>query len=86
MDITKEKSRNSSEDYFKINSTDNILTLVEEHSQALANHKSSPYYKQFNDKIDFWESNIASITETIELLLQVQGKWFYMESIFKGQP
>lgn len=32
MDITKEKSRNSSEDYFKINSTDNILTLVEEHS------------------------------------------------------
>lgn len=86
MDITKEKSKNTPDDFYKINSTENILTLVEEHSQQLASHKSSPYYKQFNDKIDFWENNIANITETIELLLQVQGKWAYLESIFKGQP
>lgn len=71
MDITRERSKNSAEDFYKINSTENILTLVEEHSQALAAHKSSPYYKQFNEKIDFWENNIANITETIELLLQV---------------
>jgi quinol monooxygenase YgiN len=51
------------------------LTLVEEHSQQLASHKSSPYYKQFSDKIDFWENNMANITETIELLAAVQGKW-----------
>jgi dynein heavy chain len=86
MDITKERSRNSSDDFYKIQSTDTILTLVEEHSQQLAAHKSSPYYKQFNEKIDFWENNISLITETIELLLQVQGKWLYLESIFKGQP
>lgn len=84
MDITRERSRNSSEDFYKINSTENILTLVEEHSQQLASHKSSPYYKQFNEKIDFWENNISLITETIELLLGVQGKWSYLESIFKG--
>jgi len=86
LDITKERSRNSPEDYYKINSTENILTLIEEHSQQLAAHKSSPYYKNFNDKIDFWEQNIANITETIEMLSQVQSKWFYLESIFKGQP
>lgn len=86
LEISKERSKNTSEDFYKINSTENILTLVEEHSQHLAAHKSSPYYKQFNDKIDFWENNIANITETIELLLQVQGKWQYLESIFKGQP
>jgi len=86
LDITKEKSKNTPDDYYKINSTENILTLVEDHSQQLANHKSSAYYKQFNDKIDFWENNIANITETIELLLQVQGKWAYLELIFKGQP
>lgn len=68
LDITKERSRNSPEDYYKINSTENILTLIEEHSQQLAAHKSSPYYKNFNDKIDFWEQNIANITETIEML------------------
>lgn len=47
--------------------------------------KSSPYYKQFDDKIDTWENNIAQITETLELLLAVQGKWSYLESIFRGQ-
>ena len=29
---------------------------------------------------------MANITETIELLAAVQGKWQYLESIFKGQP
>ena len=47
--------------------------------------KSSPYYKQFDDRIDLWENNIASVTETLEMLLSVQGKWSYLESIFKGQ-
>jgi dynein heavy chain, axonemal len=86
LDITKERSKNSPDDYYKLNSTENILSLIEEHSSQLASHKSSPYYKQFSDKIDFWENNIAQITETIELFVQVQGKWQYMESIFKGQP
>lgn len=47
MDISRERSKNSPEDFYKINSTDVILNLVEEHSQHLAAHKSSPYYKQF---------------------------------------
>jgi len=86
LDMTKEKSKTTNEDTIKLQSTDNILTLIEEHSSQLASHKSSPYYKQFSDKIDFWENIINQITETIELYLQVQGKWQYMESIFRGQP
>jgi len=67
-----------------IKSTDNVLTFVEEHSAALATHKSSPYYRQFQDKIDMWDNNISQITETIEMLVGVQSKWQYLESIFKG--
>jgi dynein heavy chain len=48
--------------------------------------KSSPYYKEFDTKIDAWEANIAQITETLEVLMAVQEKWKYLESIFKGQP
>jgi dynein heavy chain len=48
--------------------------------------KSSPYYKEFDTKIDTWEANIAQITETLEVLMAVQEKWKYLESIFKGQP
>jgi len=86
LDISKERSKADNEEFYKINSTENIIQCIEDHSAQLANMKSSPYYKQFNEKIDFWENNIASITETLELLIQVQGKWQYLESIFKGQP
>ena len=35
--------------------------------------------------IDSWENNIVQITETLELLIAVQGKWSYLENIFRGQ-
>ena len=59
--------------------------MIEDHVVKLSNMKSSPYYKQFDDMIDSWENNIAQITETLELLIAVQGKWSYLESIFRGQ-
>jgi len=69
-----------------ISTTDNVMELIEEHGGKLGNFKSSPYYKEFDTIIDQWESNIAQITETLEILLVVQGKWKYLESIFRGQP
>jgi dynein heavy chain len=86
LEIVKEKSRADNEEYYKISSTENIFAVIEEHTQALSQHKSSPYYKQFDEKIDLWDTNIANITETLEMLVQVQSKWMYLESIFKGQP
>jgi len=86
LEIIKEKSKADQEEYYKVTSTENIITLIEDHTQQLSAMKSSPYYKQFDDKIDLWDSNISSITETLEMLIQVQSKWCYLESIFKGQP
>ena len=62
------------------------MELIEDHGGKLSTMKSSPYYKEFDTKIDLWEANIAQITETLEVLLAVQGKWKYLESIFRGQP
>lgn len=86
LDIDKQKSKADNEEFFYIRSTDEIMQLIEEHGGTLGNHKSSPYYKEFDSKIDLWESNIAQITESLEILLIVQGKWKYLESIFRGQP
>ncbi len=60
--------------------------MIEEHTQQLSVMKSSAFYKNFDDKIDFWDGNISQITETLETLMNVQSKWQYLESIFKGQP
>ena len=84
LDIIKLKSKANNEEYYKIQSTDNIYQIIEDHVVKLSNMKSSPYYSQFDYAIDLWENNIAQITETLELLLGVQGKWSYLESIFRG--
>jgi dynein heavy chain, axonemal len=85
LDIKQLKSKANNEEYFKIMTTENLYQVIEDNVVKLSNMKSSPYYKQFDDKIDTWENNIAQITETLELLLAVQGKWSYLESIFRGQ-
>jgi dynein heavy chain len=84
--IEKQRSKADNEEFYCITSTDNIIELIEDHGGKLGTMKSSPYYREFDTKIDLWESNIAQITETLELLLLVQGKWRYLESIFRGQP
>lgn len=85
LDIKVNTSKANNEAYYKINTTEALYQVIEDHVVKLSNMKSSPYYKQFDDKIDMWENNIAQITETLELLLAVQGKWSYLESIFRGQ-
>ena len=65
------QSKGSAEVCYKISSTENVVNLIEEHSGKLAEHKSSPFYKQFDVKIDEWENNIAKITETLEILTTV---------------
>jgi dynein heavy chain len=69
LEILKERSRADNEEYYKITSTENIFAVIEEHTQDLSQHKSSPYYKQFDEKIDLWDNNIAAITETLEMLI-----------------
>ena len=85
LEIDTTYTKGSNEPCHKIANTENIITLIEEHSGELAKHKSSQFYKQFDDKIDMWENNIAKITETLEILMVVQERWQYLESIFGGQ-
>lgn len=84
--VSKEKSKADNEDYFFIKTVENIMELIEDHGQKLGTAKSSPFYKEFDTDIDYWESTISQITETLEILIAVQSKWKYLESIFKGQP
>jgi dynein heavy chain len=59
LDIKQLKSKAANEEYYKIMSTENLYQVIEDHVVKLSNMKSSPYYKQFDDKIDTWENNIA---------------------------
>ena len=71
LEIVKEKSKSDNEEYHRITSTDTIIAIIEDHTQQLSLMKSSAFYKNFDDKIDFWDSNIVQITETLETLMNV---------------
>lgn len=71
LEIEVSYTKGSNEPCYKVASTENIITLIEEHSGELAKHKSSNFYKQFDEKIDAWETNIAKITDTLEILTTV---------------
>lgn len=55
LDIEKHTSKADNEQYYFIKSTDVIMEIIEEHGTMLGSHKSSPYYKEFDTKIDYWE-------------------------------
>lgn len=71
--------------YYRISKPDDIFAMLEEHIVKLSSMKSQFFAKPFLDEIGRWEKTLSHITETIELLLQVQQQWIYLESIFIGQ-
>ena len=48
---------------------------------------SSPATKRqyFEKTVDYWERALSHIMETIEMILQVQRQWMYLENIFLGE-
>ena len=68
--------------YFKVRSTEDLFQLLEDDSVALSTMKASKYYSAFKEKIDFWERILSTISEIVDMLLTVQRKWMYLESIF----
>jgi dynein heavy chain len=73
------------ESYLKLQSTDLIFQALEENIVSLSSMKSQIHAEPFMEDIARWEDTLSSINETIEILLQVQRQWVYLESIFVGQ-
>jgi len=59
LNIEKKKSKADNNEFFEITDTNNIMELIEDHGGRLGTMKSSPYYKEFDVKIDLWEYNIS---------------------------
>ena len=68
--------------YFKIRSTEDLFQILEDDSVALSTMKASKYYSSFQEKIDYWENTLSAISEIVDMILTVQRKWMYLESIF----
>jgi dynein heavy chain len=68
--------------HYVLRGTDDLFQDLEDHALTLATVKSSRFVSAFRTEVEDWERIISSVSETIELLLQVQRAWLYLESIF----
>ena len=68
--------------YYKVRSTEDLFTQLEDDSVTLSSMKASRFFKAFEERIVYWEKTLGLVSEVIELQLGVQRQWMYLESIF----
>lgn len=59
--------------------TDEIFQLLEDNQVTLSTMKASRHVKAFEKEVDRWERTLSHILEVIEMILQVQRQWMYLE-------
>lgn len=64
---------------YRVKSVDECFQALEENIMQLSIMKSTRFVEPFAKEVDFWERTLSYIMETIEMLLQVQRQWFYLE-------
>lgn len=68
--------------YIKLGSVSDLNDLLEKHQLAIGGMKGSPYYPHFKLEVDHWFQTLNSMSEALEMIIQVQRQWMYLESIF----
>nr|AML30862.1 axonemal inner arm dynein heavy chain 6 [Marsilea vestita] len=69
---------------YKLRSTEDVFAILEEHRVTLSSMKSNRAHLFFAKDINKWEKDLARVSDTIEVVIQVQRQWTYLENIFGG--
>ena len=59
--------------------TEEVFQLLEDNQVTLSTMKASRYVKAFEKEVDHWERTLSHILEVVEMILQVQRQWMYLE-------
>ena len=59
--------------------SEETFQLLEDNQVTLSTMKASRYVKAFEKEVDYWERTLSHILEVIEMTLQVQRQWMYLE-------
>ncbi|XP_050296141.1 dynein axonemal heavy chain 2 isoform X2 [Anthonomus grandis grandis] len=70
---------------YRIKSVDDCFQALEDNIMQLSTMKSTRFVEPFAKVVDFWERTLSYIMETLEIALQVQRQWLYLENIFFGE-
>ena len=71
-------------DYLKLRTVDDLYAALEDNAVMLSTMKASRFAASFLTQLDTWEKSLSHISECVEMMMNVQRKWMYLESIFVG--
>ncbi|VVD00552.1 unnamed protein product [Leptidea sinapis] len=72
-------------DMYRIKNVEDVMQFLEDHQVQLSSMKSTKYVEPFIKEVDYWEKSLGYVAECIEISLQVQRRYLYLESIFSGE-
>lgn len=65
--------------FYKLDDTDNIIFIVEDHQTTLAKMKISRFVSHFSNQIDSLENSLCLILDVIDQANVFQTKFFLLE-------
>jgi dynein heavy chain 1 len=63
---------------------DEMFEELDEDLNNLSSMKLSQYYKTFEEEIAQWDDKLQKLKIILDVWIEVQRKWVYLESIFLG--
>lgn len=69
---------------YKLRSTEDVYAALEDNVVTLSTMKASKFFVVFEKPITHWEQQLSLVSEMVEIILQVQRNWMYLENIFIG--
>ena len=63
---------------------EDLFSKLEDHLSSLSSMKQSPYFKIFEDECNSWEEKLTRLKIILDLWIDVQRRWIYLEGIFYG--
>ena len=65
--------------FFYLRPSDELFQQLDDNQVTLSTMKASRFVKAFEEDVDHWERTLSLILEVIEMILQVQRQWMYLE-------
>ena len=64
--------------------SEDVTRLLDDHITMTQSMAFSPFKKPFQDRINSWDQSLRTVQDLIEVLLECQKMWMYLEPIFSS--
>jgi len=75
---------NKSKDKYIIASVEDVMNLIDEHSQLVQSALNSRHVAEIRKEVQEWDDTLNLMVRVIEEWLMVQKHWIYLENIFSA--